>query len=166
MNNNCKSACVLGLLLTAACGAPHFSSLDKTRLVDEQMLPFVEDFEAIYEASIGDVVVRFDKIEKPTGAVALCTITTYPTSEYREVTVDKDHWLDSPRETKLNIIFHELGHCVLDRPHLEDKTLVDVDQLLYSLPSSFMYPYTFYSKEIDFMEDYYKNEMIFPETKK
>jgi len=39
----------------------------------------------------------------------------------RKVIVDKDYWAESTEQEKEFLIFHELGHCFLNRNHLDAK---------------------------------------------
>ena len=42
------------------------------------------------------------------------------TSKPKKVIIDVDYWNNATKEEKEFIIYHELGHCFLDREHLND----------------------------------------------
>jgi hypothetical protein len=73
---------------------------------------------------------------------------------HREVHISKVEWIDlSPIEQE-ELIYHELGHCVLDREHT-------TDMFSNGMPVSMMYPYMnvldpWYVSH----KDYYWNEMF------
>jgi len=45
----------------------------------------------------------------------------FPRNRPNEVTVDESFWVRGSDLFKEFIVFHELGHCYLFRPHLEDQ---------------------------------------------
>jgi hypothetical protein len=57
---------------------------------------------------------------------------------FRSIVLDREYWSKASYWDKESLIFHELGHCVLDRPHV----LAFDDDLN---PMSIMHPYTFHS---------------------
>lgn len=52
--------------------------------------------------------------------------------EYNRVAIDIDAWINSSPEFRELIVFHELGHCVLERDHFDD----DVDGICVSIMNS------------------------------
>jgi hypothetical protein len=82
--------------------------------------------------------------------IGLCT---WWDSGYRQITIDKTYW-DNPyitEEIKISLIFHELGHCDLNRQH--NSALRSDGQ-----PVSLMYPYNVGYLPQD--EDYYFDELF------
>jgi len=80
-------------------------------------------------------------------------ICTWWSSGYRQITIDRVYW-DNPYVTedlKISLIFHELGHCDLNRQH--NSALRSNGQ-----PISFMYPYNVGYLLQD--ETYYFNELF------
>jgi hypothetical protein len=51
----------------------------------------------------------------------------------RSIMIDEESWQHYPDIRKEQLMFHELGHCALDRPHVEEE---DPE----NLPVSLMYP--------------------------
>lgn len=89
--------------------------------VDEELLPYVRSFED--EASLRGISVNwsdhhmtvgFADIE--TNAVGRCL--TY-TDASKKIELDKSYWNNQSAIGKEFVIFHELGHCILDRSHLD-----------------------------------------------
>lgn len=55
---------------------------------------------------------------------------------FRSIVIDKKYWDRSTYWERESLVFHELGHCVLDRPHV-----TAYDEEGHSL--SIMHPFTF-----------------------
>lgn len=70
-----------------------------------------------------------------------------------EVTLDSDYWALADDDEKTMLVFHELGHCLLDRDHRTD---LNSD----GMPVSIMNPYLFDS--VYFHDHYasYVNELF------
>ena len=89
-----------------------------------------------------------DKLPNSTWA-AVCT----KWGEYRQIEIRRDIWDSSTYIMKLSLVFHELGHCDLNRKH-DDTTLANEE------PSSYMYPSMFVpSKDT---QGYYSHELFNP----
>lgn len=91
--------------------------------VDERLWSYFADFEkeALSRGKVIDI-----RALKITGLVAeiaepgVLGQCRYSTQRPREVTVDETFWKNSPKLYREFVVFHELGHCVLDRDHKED----------------------------------------------
>jgi len=86
-------------------------------------------------------------------------------SEYIDVpkvSIDRRFFTGATHEAKINLVFHELGHCVLNRRHDES-----IGQ--YGYPKSLMYPLILYSEDsfnvfIELLSVYYYKELFNPQT--
>lgn len=106
------------LLIASGCGRP-VTSASQYGAFDS----YVENFKA--EASRQQVAtshkpLRFEVGSLPTGKVGLCT------SEFDSalITIDPTAWAKMSSARKEALVFHELGHCLLNRPH-DDKWVGD-----------------------------------------
>lgn len=87
------------------------------------------------------------------------------TSEYIDVprvSIDRRYFREATQEAKVNLIFHELGHCVLKRSH--DESMGE-----YGYPKSLMYPFILYNEDsqgffIELLSVYYYQELFQPQT--
>lgn len=79
---------------------------------------------------------------------------TYSTGN-REVLIDKTFWDKASDSGREQLIFHELGHCVLGRGH--QKTTKWNWEFFTNVPISIMYPYVFGGRPY---YDRYKDEYI------
>ena len=60
---------------------------------------------------------------------------------YREIQINSDYWYSYTPEQKEQLVYHELGHCVLNKEH--DNTLRE------NCPNSIMRSYMFNTYEIN-----------------
>jgi hypothetical protein len=100
--------------------------------IDGELLVYVARFEDLSNRAIGDIPVGFGPMDK--GEDAGECMTYYEISgTYREVIIERSWWVANRNDlTREMLIFHELGHCVLDCAH--DTTLEE------GIPKSVMYP--------------------------
>lgn len=78
-----------------------------------------------------DIPIQFAKLSGIN--VAVCTRWS---SGYRQIEVDPDFWYSHSYTEQKEVIYHELGHCDLNRDHVTD---LDSN----GIPKSIMYPYAF-----------------------
>ena len=90
--------------------------------VSPELLPYVLSFEeeaAARGMSIEwhqhDLIIELADIE--TEAVGRCLTFTDDT---RRVEIDPTYWMGQTNIGKEFVVFHELGHCILDRGHLDE----------------------------------------------
>lgn len=102
--------------------------------VDSALLPYVEEFRA--EALAQRSTVSIDELDMHfantsgfgPGVVGRCEHGLVP-----QVTIDPVWWSIATPNNRENIVFHELGHCILMRDH-------DYAMLAPGVPASIMYP--------------------------
>lgn len=92
--------------------------------IDDELLPYLETFLA--EANSRGVQFEAENLimEFGTASEELCGQSTNPKNgRQRKITIVKNSfcWLDAPAQSREALVFHELGHCLLVRDHLEDK---------------------------------------------
>ncbi len=92
--------------------------------VDERLWPYFERFETEGQARGFDVDLVVSQIsgviEDLEGEHIAGQCTTFGNFRPGSVTIDSEFWELSNDLFKEFIIFHELGHCYLDRDHRED----------------------------------------------
>lgn len=145
---------ILSLLLIGC--APYYVDPRGIRGIDPSFEYEVRLFESLYGQRIKDPAIGFGNLPLP--QVGRCAM--YSTGHW-EITVDKTYWSRVSKEARLGLVLHELGHCVLKRPH--DNNVV-ITQGNYQVPKSLMYPYNFYDDGYSFMETYYFKELFNPAT--
>lgn len=130
---------LLGFLVS--CGVPQKNT-------DTEFNEYISRFTKQTELHI-DVPINFSNLE---GYVGACI--TYSDNR-KEIEIDQEFWQRAEDLAREQLIFHELGHCVLNRDH--DDTLVRVDGFFYQIPNSIMYPYIFGS--YSFYEEFHQHYM-------
>lgn len=105
---------LLIFVLTNACEKQEF------RQVDYRLKPYFERFQE--EASIRDFNLDFEDIEgkiaELDGVGGQCVHNT----EFPDVVlIDEIFWTQADDIDREFIVFHELGHCILNRTHLDTK---------------------------------------------
>lgn len=132
-------------LLVSSCGRPPI------RIVDAELQEYVSRFEQIGRFQIGDLEAQFGEI-KEENVVGLCE-TDDDAQTPPKITISKEYWegiIDVQRE---ELLFHELGHCILNREHRND---LGAD----GCPMSIMYWETISVQCLDRYIDYYREELF------
>lgn len=91
------------------------------------------------------IIVHFDELEGRTAGICTLKGDSEPV-----IKIDRDYWENATEVAKENLMFHELGHCILRRGHLDDY----IDKKPVSLMNSFLIPY-YYGKD----KQYYQEEL-------
>lgn len=111
---------------------------------DPVFLPYIERFESIGDVQVGDVPVGFGDTESESHQ-AVCNEYGDPFNfvTWREVIVSRAHWNTLPKVKREILIFHELGHCVLGREHVETRDALGAPiSIMYpSIPNSLAFSY-------------------------
>lgn len=128
---------ILGLaliaILTSSCGMPILSKHVERKTHSNRMYsstnssfsPYVGQFEQHGKQvtgnpnyTVGDIPINFD-IPEDNSFEGVCYIYS---NNSREIIIRKDWWDSASDEDKESLIFHELGHCALDRDHDNEMT--------------------------------------------
>ena len=79
----------------------------------------------------------------------------------KEIEIDSAFWNEAEDLIKEELIFHELGHCILNRGH--DNTMVEAVGYPYKIPNSIMNRYVFgHSRFYRQFHDHYIEELLNP----
>jgi hypothetical protein len=139
---------LLATLLLTGCGIKDPRTI---RGIAPEIQPYVDLYLEVKGSPMNyDIPIQFDDFSSST-QIGLCRSWTHG---YRQITIDKEYWDNTyvTEEMKISLIFHELGHCDLNRQH--DETLRSD-----GWPTSLMYPYNFGYMLQD--EQYYFDELFF-----
>ena len=140
---------ILALLILIGCSTPPYKqpNYKPQNTINSEFIPYLEDYEYYYKGKVRHIPINFESLDGNT--VGLCG--------YRNgkifILIDPDYWLKSTELEKLQLFFHELGHCHLGRGHYN---------LKYSdeCPISFMHKTTFDNDCIDRHFDAYIEELF------
>ena len=144
---------VLTLIVTG-CGNSH------TPFIDPDAQQYVDEFQNQYGVSVNVPVTFTDKFDSGPMIVGMCYTNG-------SVSLLRSYWDDADDTQRHLLVYHELGHCVLNRQHREDTFKVigpyDPSKGLYNpvyfYPMSIMYPYTFDSGVYLEYKDMYDREL-------
>lgn len=138
-------------------------SCGKTNGYPEEFEQYVVNFQKD-TGKVVDTPISFADLEG--GVVGICY---HYTNGNKKIEIDRKYWKESETNQakeyiRESLIYHELGHCVLEQDHREE--LTSHPRYWYLFPNSVMYPYLiggqdFYS---DF-RDHYIKELVSPGLK-
>ena len=136
------------MLLNIAC-QQQYQSLDPRSIhgIDQELVPYLNMYLKVKGSSLHyDIPIRLVKLD----ILGRCTSWS---NDYRQIVINKDYWKNptTTETAKIALIFHELGHCDLNRRHTE--TLLSDGK-----PASLMYPYNI--PYLPLMEEYYFDELF------
>lgn len=167
---------LIALISSVSCATVRMDSKDYP-YAKEEFIEYLDNFVkdskgVISKDNLYSVTVDFDDLE---GTVAgVC----YPNPFDTEIYIDKDWWYrHTDKSEREELVYHELGHCVLLRLHsrpIEKKgfgywfeRLVfrlglkkDPNKLADGCPTSYMDAYTLSKDCIDIHHDYYIEELF------
>lgn len=122
----------------------------KKKKSDQAFIKYINKFNS-YSYKKSEVPIVFDEIKG--NSVGVCTKWS---NGYREIGIDKEYWHSISEGQKEQLIFHELGHCVLDKDH-NNNTIIFSGVIC---PTSVMRSYAFNSYEINNCYNYDYNHYI------
>lgn len=123
--------------------------------IDPEFIPYVEMFESLYGRSIRYLGMGFAHLGD--NIAGLCRKWT---TGHREIKINPHYWHDASPFSRTGLIFHELGHCVLDRDHDYRTFYFHGSTINDFVPKSLMYPFNFYSERFLELKDYYFSELF------
>lgn len=80
--------------------------------------PYISEFESYYGASVAAVPIAFSKLEPTIAGVCHYLKVGNGPIEWGYIEIDQEYWKEISEKQKIDLIFHELGHCVLGRDHV------------------------------------------------
>lgn len=142
------SILLLVFLTTVACGQR------KSQLSIEGFEEYVTLFEERSSEigsplKVADLVIEFGDLANPRERGA-CEIIGDQTPR---VIISRTKWEKLDEASRRQLLFHELGHCVLFREHQEGRADTGI-------PLSLMHPYAIDSYTYSQFEDYYTEELF------
>lgn len=121
-----KKLSIVFLFVLSACGVTPYH--------DPELLPYLEKFRSEMNLKSDYVSLYFGELEKPT--IGRCRLGIFPNSY---ITIDKNFWETASESGKEQLMYHELGHCVLMLGH--DDELIEYQG--FQIPASIMNSYFF-----------------------
>jgi len=126
----------------------------RRNLIEREFLPLVESFEAERGIPVSTPIYFTDDL--PNSVLGVCIVWSKDDVTVGEIRVNQKTFGRSRFESEM-IIFHELGHCELKRPHTEELTRL-FDQRI--IPYSLMFPSIFLSSDYSRFREHYIIELF------
>ncbi len=137
------------IIMLSACGLPR----------QYESHPDFDDLKHKFEQETGvqvTVPIIYDGLGPET--VALCEEFH---DGYKVIRVNTLYWESMGYGGKEETVYHELGHCQLNRDHSE--LLTQPSSYVYAIPNSIMYPYIFGDASFYWIfREHYVEELMFP----
>ncbi len=116
-------------LLIVSCAAPH----PVTEFGEFERYVAVFEHKSMMEGKphyVDNLIIEFGPMDPPTVGICMTGGSINPT-----IHIKKEYWDVISETSRLNLMLHEMGHCVLDRDH--NITMIS------GRPMSIMYPNMF-----------------------
>ena len=98
---------------------------------DPQFDAYIQEFESYYGKSVSTIPIGFDDLEPKIAGICYRSIVAGRTLN-AYIAIDRDYWYKISEYQRINLIFHELGHCAMNKNHVPSDSV--------SLcPTSFMF---------------------------
>ena len=147
----------LGLLVALpACAVVKVSPVNyRGYSVEKEIVPYLVKFEENCKTPV-KIHIRFERIKWDIWSDEVAAYCFKFGVKY--IHVDYDWWVSHTlKDVREELIYHELGHCLLNRGHDKTKLFVDYPG---GRPKSIMYPYVFgYWGEYGLHREYYIKEL-------
>ena len=115
--------CCLLILMTLGIGCEK-TGIEKDLYIEAALVPYFERFEEEGQLRGLSIDLASKNIEgylisiSEENVVGQCT---YGSSTVRRVNIDTEYWNQATELEKEFVVFHELGHCYLERPHSDNQ---------------------------------------------
>jgi len=113
---------ITGILLVSCSSDSELVEVQNESIVDARLIPYFEAFE--YEAALRGVQVDYQRLPiigfvRSIQEDDIAGTCSYNGHNPNTVTIDLEYWNAASPLRREMVVFHELGHCVLGRGHLE-----------------------------------------------
>ena len=151
--NRVSLICVLLSLTAVGCGQASTQSASALE-TNPEFQPYISRFEQLSETAgnpvkVTNLKIQFGKLSNPRER-GVCEFSddTTPT-----ITISEDIWNQIDDSEREELVFHELGHCVLRRKHLAGNSEKGI-------PNSIMNPYSIRGSIYEQNRDAYLGELF------
>lgn len=122
--------------------------------IHEDFKPYADEFQLYYGKELKSSISYADYIGDTPEVIGACYRFT------RNILVLRSFWEKATHNEKLFLIFHELGHCELNRGHYDGSTLIEISGTKFIMPVSIMNTYAFDMSDYPEVKQYYINELF------
>ncbi len=117
-------SCVL-ILFFQSCGTPLDPKVPTRRIItitDPTFHSYIQEFEHYYGKSVSEIPIGFADLDPKFAGTCTRSImagtanNSYIAISY--ISIDRTYWYKLSDYQRINLIFHELGHCALNKKHV------------------------------------------------
>lgn len=110
--------------------------------IHSEILPYVREFESLYGKKTENISITFTSFFG-SSVVGICQSYSKNGGWYRDkvIKLDRDYWNESSKAAKEILVFHELGHCELERDHDDEFLTTNEDGIPVLMSKSIMNSY-------------------------
>jgi hypothetical protein len=115
------------------CAGPYDVSDNKPKVIyvtDATFTSYIQEFESHARQSVSSVPIAFADLGDKYAGMCYRTIIAGQLV-YAYIEINREYWPKMSELQKINLIFHELGHCFLQRGHVQSDNV-------RTCPTSFM----------------------------
>jgi len=132
--------------------------------VESEFVPYLQEFEKYWGCPVS-IKMKFEDLSRYKKSWVGVCYGFKSIDAFKSISIDLAYWKESNLPEKEELIFHELGHCVLDREH-DEKQIPGGGFLSWeSRPKSIMYPYTLFYDDYTFNRAEYLKELFYKKCK-
>lgn len=122
------------ILITSACG-----SINKEIHQESEFIHFIKKFDALYNTDVlgnmSMVFVNNTSTPEVPNAIGWC----YWATNNRHIEINNSWWIYATYNQREALIFHELGHCALNRAHTSETMDFNGREIPISIMNPFMF---------------------------
>lgn len=143
---------LISIAITLGCAAPQ---VQNNINIPGDFVSYAQQFEVMGNIKITNLIIQFAPVAQIKSDIFGGTVIGYCDVELGTptISIDKDYWENASNAMKLELLFHEMGHCVLHRGHTS-VTLPD------GTPASIMNPTIFNEIILTRNYNYYIHELF------
>lgn len=138
-------------------GPRHFDRIEndprEKTLIEAEFMPLALSFEQIWGKSVSTPIYFADL---PSSELGVCIVWSSGSVKLKEIKVNRKSFGKNKIQSEM-IIFHELGHCELNREHTTDISVVAGNR---QIPFSLMFPVIFQVSDYQRFREHYVIELF------
>jgi len=125
-----------------------------SNVIESAFIPLVSEFETYWSKTVTTPIYFANDLSA--NILGVCIVWTRGDLTYKEIKVNRQTFGRDAVESEM-IIFHELGHCELGRPHSADLTRLPDGRII---PFSLMYAVLFLSTDYTQFHEHFIRELF------
>lgn len=147
-----KIMLVIGFLLNA-CG-----EWEAVTYQDPEFSSYVMEFEKLSQYDTRRIRIQFSEKSDDTvkSELGVCQDAMFNGKPVRTIKIRRESWKEASQDSREQLIFHELGHCLLNRSHSDSF----IRRGRYVMPKSIMSTSRISDEVYKANRDYYKSELV------